>query len=340
MPKFPLTPMMVQYLVGLCCLKSDPDAVDVTIGDMVYDPAADKERDVDVTVTITESGGVTHAFKAYEVKREGTPLDVAEVEQLCMKFIDMPSVTHRSIVSASGYTASARKKAETHGITLYEFKAWTRPLQEQFPALTMQGTAQECFRMCTTLLCWSQHQLQIMAPQATGNSTVLPTDKLLDSKGNAHSTYATFEQYQNELLLRSTKLLLSVMPGPSTMDSLPLEDSSSIAASPEWPHSHTLDVTNDEVFLGIEPGVCRIDLVTISGHLQWQRNTSQALYYVIDHIPSGEAFAGAVISSPQGDGTMTALVFSPITRAIDIRPIRLAKKHQNSIRNLKLKLSE
>ena len=340
MPKLPLTPMMVQYLVGLCCLKLDPDAVDVTIGDMVYDPAAEKERDVDVTVTITESGGVTHAFKAYEVKREGTPLDVAEVEQLCMKFMDMPSVTHRSIVSASGYTAPARKKAEKHGITLYEFKAWTRPLQEQFPALTMQGTAQECFVMSTTLLCWSQYQLRILAPQATGEFTVLPTDNLLDSSGNAHSKYATFEHYQNELLLRSTQLLLSLVPAASTMDSLSVQDLSKIAVSPEWPHSHTLDVTSDAVFIEIESSICRIDFVTISGHLQWQRSTGQALYYVIDHIPSGEAFAGAVISSPQGDGTMTALVFSPITRDIDIRLIRLAKKHQNSIRNLKLKLSE
>jgi hypothetical protein len=104
MSKLPLSPMLVQYLVGLCCLKWDPDAVDVTISDMVLDPAAGKERDVDVTVTITESGSVTHAFKAYEVKHESAPLDVADVEQLCMKLLDMPSVTHRAIVSASGFT--------------------------------------------------------------------------------------------------------------------------------------------------------------------------------------------------------------------------------------------
>jgi hypothetical protein len=34
---------------------------------MVLDPVAGKERDIDVTVTITEPGSVTHAFKAYEV---------------------------------------------------------------------------------------------------------------------------------------------------------------------------------------------------------------------------------------------------------------------------------
>ena len=33
-----LTPMLVQYVVGLCCLRHDPDAVDVTVGDMVRSP--------------------------------------------------------------------------------------------------------------------------------------------------------------------------------------------------------------------------------------------------------------------------------------------------------------
>src|ERR1700733_13555869 len=55
MPRLPLSPMLVQYLVGLCCLKWDPGAVDVTIGEMVLDPAAGKQRDVDVTVTISDS---------------------------------------------------------------------------------------------------------------------------------------------------------------------------------------------------------------------------------------------------------------------------------------------
>jgi hypothetical protein len=94
----PLSPMLVQYLVGLCCLRWDPDAVDVTIGDMVYDASAKKERDIDVTVIVSEGGAPSYAFKAYEVKRESEPLDVADVEQLCIKLMDMPSVTHRAIV--------------------------------------------------------------------------------------------------------------------------------------------------------------------------------------------------------------------------------------------------
>jgi hypothetical protein len=162
--------MLVQYLVGLCCLKWHPEAVDVTIGDMVLDPAAGKERDVDVTVTISESENITHAFKAYEVKRESSPLDVAVVEQLCLKLLDMPSVTYRAIVSASGFTSTAQSKAAHHGVTLYELRPWTRPLQEQFPALTMQGTPQECFPMSQILLCWINVQCGIVALEAKGRS--------------------------------------------------------------------------------------------------------------------------------------------------------------------------
>ena len=68
-----LTPMLVQYLVGLCCLRRNPDAVDVTVGDLVQDVAANKPRDVDITVTLHEANGTVRAFKAYEVKREGEP---------------------------------------------------------------------------------------------------------------------------------------------------------------------------------------------------------------------------------------------------------------------------
>ncbi len=65
-----LTPMLVQYVVGLCCLRRNPEAVDVTVGDLVLDTAAGKARDVDITVTLQELDGI-RAFKAYEVKTRG-----------------------------------------------------------------------------------------------------------------------------------------------------------------------------------------------------------------------------------------------------------------------------
>jgi len=51
---------------------------------------------------------------AYEVKREAVPLDVTVVEQLAMKLKDMKSITHRAVVSASGFTDAARAKEGLH----------------------------------------------------------------------------------------------------------------------------------------------------------------------------------------------------------------------------------
>jgi hypothetical protein len=36
--------MMVQHVVGLCWLRNDPEAVDVIVGDMVFDTAPGKDR--------------------------------------------------------------------------------------------------------------------------------------------------------------------------------------------------------------------------------------------------------------------------------------------------------
>ena len=341
MPTLPLTPMLVQYLVGLCCLRWDPDAIDVTIGDMVLDTAAEKERDVDVTVTVSESGNTTHAFKAYEVKREGTPLDVTEVEQLCLKLLDMPSITHRAVVSASGFTAGAQSKAAHHGVQLFALRPWTRPLEEQFPLLTMQGTAEECFPMCKTLLCWVQAQVALVAREAKGGFTVQAEDRLLDASGKPHFKYPTFSEYQKELLLRSTQILVPLDPAATVFRTFPIPFSAPegiTPGGPVWPHTHTLDVGHDDVHVTTMNGICRLDLVTITGHLQWQRSGDKAHYYVVEGVPDGEAFAGALISTEARDGHMTGLVFSPKTREIGIHFVRLAEKHKNAIRRLKLEL--
>ncbi len=339
MSTLPIAPMLVQYLVGLCCLKWDPDAIDVTIGDMVLDTAAGKERDVDVTVTVAESGSTTHAFKAYEVKREGMPLNVTEVEALCLKLIDMPSITHRAIVSASDFTTGARAKAAHHGVELYALRPWTRPLQEQFPSLTMQGTAEECFPTTKLLLCWLEARYALVARDAKGGFTVQPGDRLLDPSGKPHSKYPTFAEYQQELLLRSTEILFPLEPAATVFRTFPVPFSAPegvTPAGPAWPHTHTLDVSRDDVHVTTANGTCRLDFVTITGQLQWQRSGDKAHYYVVERVPDGEAFAGALISTEAREGHMTCLVFSPKTREIGVQFVRLAEKHRNAIRKLKL----
>lgn len=137
--------MIVQYLVGLCCLRHEPDAVEITVGDMVFDNAACKERDVDVTVKVQNEDGTVAAFKAVEVKHEKKAIDVATIEQLCLKLADMPSVTDKSIFSSSGYTPSAIAKASTHSVELYSLKSWNRLIEDDFPDFEGIKTPAEFF---------------------------------------------------------------------------------------------------------------------------------------------------------------------------------------------------
>lgn len=342
MPTHPLSPMLVQYLVGLCCRKWDPDAVDVTIGDMIYDAGAGKDRDVDVTVTVKEQGQVTHAFKAYEVKREGQPLDVIATEALCMKLLDMPTLTHRAIVSSSGFTVGAQTKAAHHGVELYALRPWTRQLKEQFPQFEMEGTPEECFPSSNLLLCWPQAQLSLVARNAKGSFQVQPEDALFSGKDKPHPRYKTYEKYKDELLLRSTEVLIPLEPASTLFRTFPvpfIAPEGEVPCGPAWPHTHTMDVASDEVYVETGNGKCRLDLVTISGLLQWQRSKHASHYYVIERVPSGEAFAGTLVSTEHREGRMTCLVFSPTTREIGVEFVRLAERHHRAIRQLKLDTS-
>jgi hypothetical protein len=335
--------MLVQYLVGLCCLRWDPDAVDVTIGDMVHDEGADKERDVDVTVTVAESDGTRSAFKAYEVKREGSPLDVADVEALCLKLLDMPSISHRAIVSSSGFTTGAQAKAAHHGVDLFALRPWTRPLEEQFPLLTMRGTADECFPMSQLLLCWNESRYELIARAAKGAFNVEAGDQLFDAAGNIHSKYVTFAKYQHELLLRSTEILFPIEPAASVRRTFPVPffaPEGEVAAGPAWPHTHTLDVVSDDVHVRTAHRICRLDVVTITGFLRWQRSATRGQYFIMERVPGGDAFAAALIATELREGHMTCLAFSPKTREIGIHFVRLSEKHLNVIRRLKVDFPE
>lgn len=124
-----LTSTDVQYLVGLLSIACNPEDVEIEVGGMVNDVAAQEDRDVDVTITARDGDSTIVAFTGIEVKAEKRPLDVQAVEQLAAKLRDMPVVTRRAIVSASGFTAPAVRKAAHHGVELYQLKDWDEPIR-------------------------------------------------------------------------------------------------------------------------------------------------------------------------------------------------------------------
>lgn len=138
-----LTPTDVHLLVGLLTRISRPDGVEIELGNTIFDSAADEFRDVDLTVVSTDESGRVSAFEGIEVKHHKRPLDVTHVEQLCTKLRDMPSITSRGIVSASGFTSPSVRKAKYYGVVLYELRKVVPPIELngvviQTPSLKMQ----------------------------------------------------------------------------------------------------------------------------------------------------------------------------------------------------------
>lgn len=339
-----LTPMMVQYLVGLCCLRHDPDAIDVTIGDMVMDDAAGKERDVDVTVTLTGNDGKTTAFKASEVKHEERALDVTAVEQLILKLSDMPKVTHKAIFSTSGYTDGARAKASRHGVELYTLKPWNRAISEDFPDFPGIGTPGEFLAQTqSSLLYWVNHSIHIVASGGPPSFRIPDDAPMLSPDGKAHSAYATMLDYNNVLLMRSTEILCMKEPAYTVLNTFPCvmkEKGEDYLAGPAWPHTHTLDLASDDAYVqldGLAP--FKLDTVTIAGQLQWRKRIIDPEFQILERVSDNSVYAGAAIADyGVDDGRMFAMIFPDKGRELGIHSFQIPEKQRNMIRELKIRL--
>ena len=326
--------MLVQYLVGLCCLRGNPDAVQVELGDLVLDDVLDKKRDVDVTVTVRDESGESWAFKAFEVKDEKSPLDVTVVEQLCGKLNDMSSVTHRAIVSSSGFSDSAKRKAEYHGIDLYTLEKSTTPVEFDFPRFGLEGIPEKALPINLSLLVWLNPHMKVIAPSAKGDFNIEDTDPILDSRGAVHSRYKTFGQYKDEILHRSTGVLFPLDPAQAMYRTLPEFHTSGRSFTAEWSHSHTLDVSADDVH--VKSGdLLKIETITISGFMRWQRAREQPDFKVMHRVRDGKPFAGAFIALGDREGHMFAFVISD-DRTMDVHIVQLEDRHLNMIRQLSL----
>jgi hypothetical protein len=336
--KLPLSPMLVQYLVGLCVLKWNANAVnvDITLGDMVPDEASGTKRDVDVTVTADTPDGM-YAFKGYEVKHWASPLNVADVDGLTQKLKDMPSVTHRAIVSTSGFTESAISKAKYHGVDLYVIRPWTRPLAEQFPDLApMSGLPSQVINTLNMNLVWPVQHYWLGLDGGPPNFEFERGTPLFDANGGAHAGYRDFGAFAEAIVVRSTGILWPLKPMMDHLDPylMAFRERGTLPEEPQWPHAHTLDVARDEVYMRPpNQQLHRVDTFTLCGELKWER--TGVLYNVMEKVPTGEAFAGAIVGLSDVPGRMWVFIFPAEGREIQITRVQLEQRHLNSIRDLK-----
>lgn len=335
-----LTPMIVQYLVGLCCFRNDPDAVDVTVGDMVMDDIAQKERDVDVTVTVKSEGGEISVFKAYEVKHEKKPIDIATVEQLCAKMDDMSSVNYKAIVSSSGYTESSIRKAKAKGVDLYVLKPWTEEIWKRFPDFPDLGHPSDFFASVeSNLLYWASYRINLIVPEGPPSFSWSYDNKAYGSDGKIHKDFKTMEDFVNDILMESTEILFKIDPADTVsriFPSHPIENGE-FECGPAWPHSHTLEVGEKSIFLSIGDKFCQIKRLTITGSLQWRKRIRVPEFYIIESVDGEKVLAATAIADyGSDDGKMFALTFPSKTRELGVHQFKLSEKHRNIIKKLKI----
>lgn len=304
------------------------------------DEAAGKERDVDVTVTVTDPSGEISAFKASEVKHEGKPLDVAAVEQLILKLSDMPKVTHKAIFSTSGYTNGACSKAKKHGVDLYTMSHWNRAISEDFPDFPGVGTPDEFLsHFQSSLLYWAQCSVHFITSPGRTTFSFSDETSVLTSDGMKHPKYSTMLDYKNDILMRSTSMLCMQSPATMILNTFPFRMSEKdYFASPAWPHTHTMDLTRDAAYLQLsEDESYQLDSVTISGQLQWRRRIITPEFNIFEREGDKAIFAGAAIADyGVGDGRMLAMIFPDHGREIDIHQFQIHERQRNMIRDLKI----
>lgn len=337
-----LSPMEVQYVVGLCCLRSHPDAVEVMLGNFVEDDAAQEERDVDVTVRYQDLTGQVQAFMGYEVNRRREPLGTPEVEQLTAKLADMPAVTHPAIVSGSGFTAPAIRKAQRHGVGLYTIFPWTTPVRDDFGPTTLQGTAAETFSFTTDTLEF------LGTTRVTLNPRTRPEDRhgteigdgtpLLDSQRGIHPDFATLGALMNRAL-QCIQLQLGRLPGANERLMAPIPYPPN--ERPDGPIGTPFDL--DQV-MDLPAGIhfeSRGELIPLTqlqvfGRVQIisTRIRETDSYIMRNHL-TGEVFAGArVVRAPGDTGMLLAITLVPGSSQIAVHPVQLTAAQQHQIRRL------
>lgn len=335
---------LVQYIVGLCCIRHRPESVEIVLGDMVQDESAEEARDVDVTILVPESDGARSALSAYEAKDERRPIDVKTVEQLSAKLDDMPDVRDKAIVSTSGYTKPAIRKAKAKGVTLYIAERWTAPMQSDLGAASLPGTPAESLRFANDLLIWLPNHKVVFrhAGEMKPETPMTMSDSVLNLQGAQHERFPNLSALVEETLGRSTNQLLAA---PEVLSSCP-------AAPEEWVEQRTVGLVGSPMScthrcqigdLGcafeVSPGDIRlIEEAEITGQIQWSTSDLAPEYWIVKDVTTRAVFAAAAIAiAPGCPPRIVGLAFATDSSDVTVHVAEFTAKHQQQFREIRLR---
>ena len=338
--------MHFQYLVGLCCLRAHPDAVEMVLGDRVLDSASESSRDVDVTISFSDGNGQRAAFAGYEAKMERGALDQAKVEQLCIKLNDMPDLTMRAIVSASGFSDTAVKKARKHSVSLFEFRDWTEPVRDGFPEMDLVGGAAESLGMAQSEFRWiGPILIAHLNPGEIGSeafdSLISPELHMLQADGSAHPDFDTL----NSLLVRSSRRMsfcLGQTPEAMQAYLVPLPYPPNLR--PDGPVGDPVTFRNlvlpiiDPIYFRSESKIVQLKSVEIQATLQWHYQRLPSEYKVLTDIENSRPFAAAAMTQfPGNPDALLAAILGPENALVRLNVIHLTDAQKNFIHRLRVR---
>ena len=312
-----LTPTDVHLLAGLLTQASSPDNVKVELGSLVYDAAAEKARDVDVTVA--QAVGDIKTLKGLEVKKHSGPLDVTHIEQLALKLKDMPALTSRQIVSASGYTSPAIKKAAAHGLELFRLADWDD--KYSFEHARFNNMSSFCSRSLEYVVGPHLH----IALETHGDDFARVDPSLVevtDERGERHHWGVTFPEFQKNLLVNTTNQLQS----HEEVSILANETTKSVDISIEL---------SDNPYVRLGELIAKIKSARLQGVVRWKETPHPVQYKVLVNEATDRPIIGCALGELP-NGSLMGITASNTDRTIRLINVSVSARNLAVIREMQL----
>jgi hypothetical protein len=317
-----LTPNDIHYLVGVLTQASTPEDVEIELGDFVYDEKAEEERDVDVTIKYRNSDNLISAFIGLEVKKHTRPLNTTHVEQLIKKLSDMKSITHRGIVSASGYYKPAMRKAKADGVDLFHLKSWPNPANTFDHIMFLDGMP-----LTEVSLEWVDPPFihftfaEHIAPEEI--SSITHDTCICDRNGNILPMCPDIRALGNIISNRIIK---------AEKDKIALN---AVIYNQPFAVKKGYNIVED-TYMKINDKLWRVREAVISGHLVWRETVQKLDFKML--IKEGEAqpYIGCAVAE-LSNGDLVGFSASTFDRNLHLIRVLVSERNKSKLHRIKLK---
>lgn len=287
------------------------------LGSLVYDRAAEKLRDVDVTVA--EAVGEIKALKGLEVKKHEEPLDVTHVEQLALKLKDMSALTSRQIVSASGYTAGAVKKAAAHGVELFRLTDW----DDKYSFEHARFNEMSSFSLRSLEYVLGPHLHIELESHGEEFAKADPSQiEITDHRGARHGWGVTFREFQNNLMVNTSNELQS----RDEVSRLPPNISKRI---------DILIGLSDDPHLRLDELITRIKGARLQGIVRWKETPHSMDYKILVNEATDLPVIGCALAELPA-GNLMGITASNADRTIRLINVAVSARNLSVIREMQL----